>query len=369
MHKRIKREHDKIISVDIFKFDHSLFDTPIPNYALFNNNSIKILTDRSPDNDLDWYKDPGILSLAGVHMKEKGNFPRHKMWNQLLCNISRHDLETWRVPVLYCDRQRTPAIETVINRLIQAEKLNFYSVEITDEKLEDVIHHLIQEVHPQEITYYANHDEKEDMIATYMQNVCPFIDYFRINVEFRYSFLDPYIEFKKVAVLINKHNSNMHSGSPVTMSASYFGTYFRITYMGKKLLLSTFVTDQFIPENLQSKLIFEASRVDISNRRLQVAETHAYGELETETHLNPLQIGCIPGIIYALKVSIEGCLADSFLYGEDPIVIIAYDPMIARSHLGLYVKQIPAWEPVDSSLEIGCTLRFEKILRIKMGDQ
>lgn len=365
---KVKHNFSRNLSVDIFKFDHSLFETPIPNYSLFNSDSIQILTDRSPDNDLDWYKEPTFLSMAGVRVFEDGSYPQNKMWNDTLCSIVRHNIsDNWRISILYCDRQWTEATQNIIENLLRVRNLEFSSIEITEEPFEDLVCRIIQQFQPREISYYANRDEKEDIIATYMKNMHSNIDYFRINVQFLYSFINPYVEFKKVVVLINKHNGNLNSGSPTTMSKLYFGTYFRIFYAGRRELLNKFVTNEFIPEKFQAKLKFEASRVNISNRRIPTSEFKQYGQLNGRSMLRPIQKGCIPGIIYALKVLICDCNANSFLYGESPIVIIAYDPMISRANLGLYVRQIPVWEPVNEVTIVDCSLRVERLLRINLG--
>ncbi|QPG77331.1 hypothetical protein FOA43_004740 [Brettanomyces nanus] len=358
------------MKVDIFKFDNTLFKTPLPNYELFSSDSIDILTDQSPQNFLNWFRDYAILSSA----YEENGLPKDAsrnqlMWNEPLVDIARdsiHDPNT--LTVLYASRPDVPAFQKCIHDLTKLRGLLFDLVHLSLPRygIPDFIDNLT-DMQPDvdEINYYANVDQTEDnALAEFMYQSYANIDFYRIPVAFQRSYINPTSEFKLVLSMVSRYNRISETKAIVTRSRN--GTVFRLPIQERKRLLQLCMNGDFISKKEYSHLKFDATDIPVTTHQLSREDEDKIGRLGEIMEVVPTSMGCIPGRIYVVKVQMKD-IGLSFLYSKDPLIVIAYDKSLKYHQIGPFIRQIRNYKPFQSSSTFEAIAQFSDKLRIKLS--
>ncbi|VEU23562.1 DEKNAAC104463 [Brettanomyces naardenensis] len=364
---RVKRRR-----VDIYRFDHSLFKTPIPNYRLYTDSTIELLTGSSSQNKLNWYRDYGILASAGSATGPAGNaVVQPAMWNERLVQLARkssEDADT--VTVLLCERPDTAPFQKVILNLIERRHLHFDLTKmlVHPESLKMCMEWLLG-IFPDtsEISYYASKEYITDHeITRYMTRHHSGINFFRIGVPFVFSFLDSDTECLLVDKLVGRYNQIRKPAAIISKSMQ--GMAFKLSIRDTKLLLSSLLKEEeeYIPSNLRDKLVFDASEIRVSYHMLSKEKSLKLGAFGKSIPVEVKEFGCIPGTVYVVKVSLP-TRNHVYCYGNIPLIVVAYDLSIDPRKLGSYINGITRWVRLpEASQVLRAVPQINELIRIKI---
>lgn len=349
--------------LDIIRFDHTLFKTPVINYELFTPDTRDLLMDRSPGNPMNWYNDVNFLQNGQGKFKSYDASPE-EMWNLDLCELINKNRSDFRTgTVLYCDRPPTGAFIGSISRMIRKRGLHIDIFRVVgDNTIEWLIEWLLKRTgNIKEISYYANRDVfADDLLVSFMEGKHRNIDFFRIDIGFQFSFLEPSMELRWVISLVRYVNHTQHL--QMTVAKSKRGSSIFIDKSSRISLLRMMISKKFIPEIVRDTLKYDCSKVMVTDREASWTMRKLVSR-HSSMSVNIEQIGSVPGMVYALRARIPEMPKIDYFYGPDPIVIAAYNPSIKTSDLPNYVRQITKWEPFSYSAT--GTLRLEEFIKIR----
>lgn len=353
-----KNTNYSLTNVNVFKFDNTLFKTPMPNPGIIQETNIGILTEE-PDalSSLNWFNNTETLEPLA---RESSEFLK-SYTNQTLCELI--DIKNDNsINILYVNR--IPEIfKDIILEIIKKLNLKFDLIYIKEETFYlNQFLFSIMKIYPnlKEISYYSNNfnnyivDKQNSNISNNL------IENFKIEVPFQFSYLLPSQERQLLDKIVLKTRLN-NTENKLIISTGVFWSLYRLDFDSKMSLLRIFNDRKHIEtssnENFDA-LTFNCDGLLIAKNQLSLKTLKLLGGYNKSVVLTPSFFGYIKDKIYAVKVIIND---ESPLHlHESPIIIIARSPDATL----IEANNIDNWTVVDEYITLSAKISYNR--RIKL---
>ncbi|ODV85274.1 hypothetical protein CANARDRAFT_7917 [[Candida] arabinofermentans NRRL YB-2248] len=350
---------DDLKAIYFYKFDHTLFKTPVPNPSLFASTTIDTLTNSvDPLSSLNWYASTGVIrKMYNPDVESMYD----KYWNKTLIQLIQLTenkpgvlsiLISDRIPELFSD---------LIVQLLELKQLPFDAILITEKK--HILDELITSCHlyyPQlnEITYYSNTPD----IELTSDKLFPTIDFFKIKVPYQSSNLLPVVEVSIVQGMMDIYSTTEQKIPPLQFRKAVYSSQYRLTYHSHIKFLKKFITENFIPESYRSNLIFEGLDVFICKNQISSSKLAKLGGVGKKVKFGTLSQGKIEGKIYAIKLLCNDENIET-LIPNGPFLVLARAEGVPL----LEVENITDWQMTDELVDLEGYITHTEKLKIANG--